>query len=42
MRKRYQQILKTALPTIVTNITVPLLGLVDTTWYRPLSIGKDA
>ena len=30
MRKRDQQILKIALPTIVTNITVPLLGLVDT------------
>ena len=30
MKKRDQQILKIALPAIVTNITVPLLGLVDT------------
>ena len=30
MNKRDQQILKIALPAIVTNITVPLLGLVDT------------
>ena len=27
---RHQQILRIALPAIVTNITVPLLGLVDT------------
>ena len=30
MKKRDQQILAIALPAIVTNITVPLLGLVDT------------
>ena len=30
MNKRDHQILKIALPAIVTNITVPLLGLVDT------------
>ena len=30
MNQRDQQILKIALPAIVTNITVPLLGLVDT------------
>ena len=30
MNKRDRQILKIALPAIVTNITVPLLGLVDT------------
>ena len=30
MNYRDQQILKIALPAIVTNITVPLLGLVDT------------
>lgn len=30
MNNRDQQILKIALPAIVTNITVPLLGLVDT------------
>ena len=30
MNKTDQQILKIALPAIVTNITVPLLGLVDT------------
>ena len=30
MNKRDQQILKIAVPAIVTNITVPLLGLVDT------------
>lgn len=30
MNKRDKQILKIALPAIVTNITVPLLGLVDT------------
>ena len=30
MNKRDQQILAIALPAIVTNITVPLLGLVDT------------
>ena len=30
MKKRDYQILKIALPAIVTNITVPLLGLVDT------------
>ena len=30
MNKREQQILAIALPAIVTNITVPLLGLVDT------------
>ena len=30
MRNRDRQILKIALPAIVTNITVPLLGLVDT------------
>ena len=31
MNQRDQQILKIAVPAIVTNITVPLLGLVDTT-----------
>lgn len=30
MNQRGRQILKIALPAIVTNITVPLLGLVDT------------
>jgi MATE family multidrug resistance protein len=30
MNQRDQQILQIALPAIITNITVPLLGLVDT------------
>ena len=30
MNQRDEQILRIALPAIVTNITVPLLGLVDT------------
>jgi len=30
MNQRDRQILKIALPAIVTNITVPLLGLVET------------
>ena len=30
MNQRDEQILKIAVPAIVTNITVPLLGLVDT------------
>ena len=29
MNQRDEQILRIALPAIVTNITVPLLGLVD-------------
>ena len=30
MHQRDRQILQIAIPAIVTNITVPLLGLVDT------------
>lgn len=30
MKERDLQILKIAVPSIVTNITVPLLGLIDT------------